>query len=164
MTKVDERSSVPRIGAVERERLSRALDRDHVVAGMLFGSQATGKAGPLSDVDVAVWLDSDLPREKLSALRSELTLAAVEALGTDEVDIVVLNDAPPLFKHRAIKEGRRLLERDPVVRVRLETAALLEYLDTAPLRETLTVARRRRIAEGRFGRRRLPPGYLDSLR
>lgn len=164
MTKVDERSSVPRIGAVERGKLSRALDRDHVVAGMLFGSQATGKVGPLSDVDVAVWLDPDLPYEKLSALRSELTLAAVEALGTDEVDVVVLNDAPPLFKHRAIKEGRQLFERDPVARVRLETAALLEYLDTAPLRETLTAARRRRIAEGRFGRRPLLPDYLDSLR
>ena len=153
MTKVDERSSVPRIGAVERERLSRALDRDHVVAGMLFGSQATGKAGPLSDVDVAVWLDSDLPREKLSALRSELTLAAVEALGTDEVDIVVLNDAPPLLRHRALKSGARLFDRDPRARVRLETMALLDYFDTAPLRATLAAGRRRRIQEGRFGRR-----------
>ena len=153
MTKVDERASVPRIGSLERGRLARALDRDHVVAGMLFGSQAIGAASPLSDVDVAVWLDPDLPSEKLSALRSELALAAVEALGTDEVDLVVLNGAPPLLRHRALRGGIRLFDRDPRTRVRLETAALLDYFDTAPLRKTLADGRRRRLREGRFGRR-----------
>lgn len=153
MTKVDERAPVPAIGALERGKLARVLDRDHVVAGMLFGSRATGKANALSDVDIAVWLDPDLPREKQSALRSALTLAAVEALGTDEVDVVVLNDAPPLLRHRALKGGARLLDRDPRARVRFETTALLDYFDTAPLRETLAAGRRRRIQEGRFGRR-----------
>jgi predicted nucleotidyltransferase len=153
MTRIDEKVSVPTIGAAERGRLARALDRDHVVAGMLFGSQATGRAGPLSDIDIAVWLDPDLPGERLAALRSELALGAVEALGTDEVDVVVLNAAPPLLRHRALKGGARLLDRDPRARIRLETTALLDYLDTAPLRDTLAAGRRRRIEEGRFGRR-----------
>ena len=153
MTKVDERAVVPEIGAREREKLVRALDRDHVVAGMLFGSQAAGTVGPLSDVDIAVWLDPQLPRERVAALRSKLSLAAIEALATDEVDVVVLNEAPPLLRHRALKGGTRLLDRDPRARIRLETAALLDYFDTAPLRETLAAGRRRRIQEGRFGRR-----------
>lgn len=153
MTKVDERASVPSIDAVKRERLVRALDRDRVVAGMLFGSQASGQAGPLSDVDIAVWLDPGLSREQRSTLRTELSLAAIKALGTDEVDVVVLNQAPPLLRHRALKGGSRLFERDPRARVRLETAALLDYFDTAPLRATLAAGRRRRIEEGRFGRR-----------
>lgn len=153
MTKVDERAPVPSIDAAKREKLVRALDREHVVAGMLFGSQASGQAGPLSDVDIAVWLDPGLPPRQRSALRAELSLAAVEALGTEEVDVVVLNQAPPLLRHRALKGGLRLFERDPRARVRLETAALLDYFDTAPLRETLAAGRRRRIEEGRFGRR-----------
>jgi predicted nucleotidyltransferase len=153
MTKVDEHASVPDIDAAKREQLVRALDRDHVVAAMLFGSQASGAAGPLSDVDVAVWLDPELSSEQRTALRIELSLAAVEALRTDEVDVVVLNQAPPLLRHRAMKGGLRLFERDPRARVRLETAALLDYFDTAPLRETLAAGRRRRIEEGRFGRR-----------
>jgi predicted nucleotidyltransferase len=153
MTKVDERASVPSIDRPKRERLVRALDREHVVAAMLFGSQASGQAGPLSDVDVAVWLDPRLPREQRSALRTELALAAGEALETNEVDVVVLNQAPPLLRHRAMKGGLRLLDRDPRARIRLETAALLDYFDTAPLRETLAAGRRRRIEEGRFGRR-----------
>jgi hypothetical protein len=153
MTKVDERASVPRIGAPERERVAKALDRDHVVAAMIFGSQAAGRLGPLSDVDIAVWLDPVLTPERRSRLRSELSLAAVEALGTDEVDVVVLNDAPPLLRHRALKSALRLFERDPRARIRLETTALLDYLDTAQLRKTLDAGRRRRIEEGRFGRR-----------
>jgi uncharacterized protein len=153
MTKVDERVDVPRIGEPEKERLVSALDRDRVVAGMLFGSQAAGRTGPLSDVDVAVWLDPALPRQHRAALRGELSRAAVEALGTDEVDVVVLNDAPPLLRHRVLKGKAPLFERDSVQRVRLETAALLDYFDTAPLRRTLAEGRRRRIEEGRFGRR-----------
>jgi predicted nucleotidyltransferase len=153
MTKVDEGAFLPRIGVRERERLARALDRDHVVAGMLFGSQAGGRAGPLSDVDIAVWLDPAFARERRAALRGELSLAAREALGTDEVDVVILNEAPPLLRHRALTGATRLFERDPRARVRLETKALLDYFDTAPLRKALAAGRRRRIEEGRFGRR-----------
>lgn len=153
MTKVDHRAPVPRIDGAVRDRLTDAFDRAQVVALLLFGSQASGRASALSDVDLAVWLDPLTSRERRGELRRELTLAAVDALGTEEIDLVVLNDAPPLLRHRALKGGSQLLDRDPVARVRLETAALLDYLDTAPLRATLAEGRRRRIAEGRFGRR-----------
>lgn len=154
MTKVDEHAPVPRVDGEMRDALARALDRERVVAAMLFGSQASGKgAGPLSDIDLAVWVDPLLPAGERAALRTELSLAARDALRTDEVDVVILNDAPPLLRHRAMKGARRLLDRDPRTRVRLETAALLDYLDTAPLRETLAAGRRRRLEEGRFGRR-----------
>jgi predicted nucleotidyltransferase len=40
------------------ESLGRALERcPHVVFAYLFGSAATGRLRPLSDVDVAVYLD-----------------------------------------------------------------------------------------------------------
>ncbi|MDA8067379.1 MAG: hypothetical protein M0T77_02020 [Actinomycetota bacterium] len=68
------------------------------------------------------------------------------------MDRVVLNDAPPLLRHRALRDGQRLLDRDPVARVRLETRALLDYLDTGPLRATLAAGVRHRIEEGPFGR------------
>lgn len=80
-------------------------------------------------------------------------MAAREALATDEVDVVVLNDAPPLLRHRALTGQTPLFERDPRSRVRLERRAMLDYFDTAPLREALAAGRRRRIEEGRFGRR-----------
>lgn len=152
MTKVDARAGLPRVDAHARERLAAALDREPVAAAYLFGSQATGAPGPLSDVDVAVTLahHSD---EAAANLRYELLAAASEALGTDEVDLVLLDHAPPLLCHRVLRDGALLVDRDPRSRVRFETRALLEYLDTAPLREGLAAGRRSRLAEGRFGRR-----------
>lgn len=152
MTVVDERERVPPLDAAARERLARALDREGVVAAMLIGSQARGDAGPLSDVDVAVWHEPDLDPSQRLSLQLGLASAAAHALGTNEVDIVMLNRAPPLLRHRAIRDAVRLVERDHDERVRMETRAIVEYLDTAPLRAMLRERLHRRIKEGRFGR------------
>ena len=124
-----------------------------MAAASLIGSQATGTAGPLSDIDVAVWLRPELSADERATVANELAVSAMGALGTSEVDLVVLNDAPPLVCHRAMRDGRRILDRIRRARVRLETRALLDYLDTAALRETLAAGMRRRMEDGRFGRR-----------
>ena len=153
MVVIDERSRVPLIDDAALERLGGALDKEGVVAGMLIGSQARGTPGPLSDVDIAIWHDPTLdPRGRLD-LQLRLTQDAGRVLGTDEIDIVMLNHAPPLMCHRAVRDGKRLVERDRDERVRLETRAILNYLDTAPLRAELGRGVRRRMEEGRFGRR-----------
>lgn len=153
MTVVDERAKVPPLDAEALKQLATAFDRDGVVAAMLIGSQARASAGPLSDVDVGVWHELDLdPTERLD-LRLGLAAAAASALHSDEVDVVLLNRATPLMRHRAIRDGRRLVERDRKARVRLETKGILDYLDTKPLRAELAKGTRRRIEEGRFGRR-----------
>jgi len=153
MTKVDERAFVPEIDDDARRRLSEALDQDGVVAAMLIGSQARGDAGPLSDVDIAVWHEPGLEPKERWDLELSLLGATQDALGTNEVYIVMLNHAPPLLQHRAISDAVRLVERDPAQRVKLETRAILEYLDTVPLRLALKEGLKRRIEEGRFGRR-----------
>lgn len=119
MTKVDERAGLPPLDAGARKRLASALDRDGVVPGSLFGSQATGRPGPLSDVDIAIWVDPALSPRERGALRLALADAAARALGTDEVDLVLLNDAPPLLRHRTLRDGELLVERDRLTRVRL---------------------------------------------
>ena len=152
VTRIDENGPPIVVDAAARERLSVALDRDGVVAAMLFGSQATGEAGPLSDVDVAVWADPALGRLERFDLRLALMGEASRALHTDEVALVVLNDAPPLLQHRALRDSVRLVDRDPPCRIRLETRAILDYLDTKPLRELFGAAALERLAEGSFGR------------
>lgn len=152
MTVVNEKSRVPPLDAMALGRLSRALDRDGVVAAMLIGSQARGTAGPLSDVDIAVWHDPGLDPSGRLQLQLGLAGAASVALDTDEVDVVMLNRASPLLRHRAIRDGRRLVDRDPRSRVRFEARSLIDYLDTEPLRAERSRGLRRRIREGRFGR------------
>ncbi|HEU4707480.1 MAG TPA: nucleotidyltransferase domain-containing protein [Solirubrobacterales bacterium] len=155
MTKVDERAFVPEIDDDALRRLSQALDKDGVVAAMLIGSQARGEAGPLSDVDIAVWHEPDIEDSKQRLdLQLSLMGAASRALGTDEVDVVMLNHAPPLLQQRAIRDAVRLVERDRAQRVRFETRAVLDYLDTAPLRLALKENLKRQFEEDRFGRPR----------
>ena len=152
VTRIDERGPPVVVDDAARARLAAALERDGVVAAMLFGSQALDSAGPLSDVDIAVWADPGLDRAERFDLRLELIGAATGALRTEEVDLVVLNDAPPLLRHRALRDSVRLVDRDPRCRIRLETRAILDYLDTKPLREVLGAAALSRLSEGRFGR------------
>ena len=153
MVKLDEKAVVPKVDAAARARLAEAFDRDAVVAAMLIGSQARGNPGPLSDIDIAYWHDPGLDRGARWQLRLDLIAAAERALRTPEVDLVPLNEAPPLMQQRAIRDAVRLVERDRDERVRLETRALLEYFDTQPLRDALNQGVRRRIKEDRFGRR-----------
>jgi predicted nucleotidyltransferase len=153
MTKVDEKAFVPEIDAAARQRLSEALDKEGVVAAMLIGSQARGEAGPLSDVDIAVWHEPDMEPERRWDLQMSLMGAAQEALKTSEVDVVLLNEAPPLLQHRGIRDAVLLVERDHAQRIRLETHALLDYFDTAPLRLARRENLKRALREDRFGRR-----------
>jgi predicted nucleotidyltransferase len=52
VTGTDERREPQRLDERARASLAAALDRPDVVAGFLFGSQARGNVGVLSDVDV----------------------------------------------------------------------------------------------------------------
>jgi predicted nucleotidyltransferase len=152
MTVVDQDARVPRLDDGALQRLAAVLDREGVIAASLIGSQARGTAGPLSDVDVAVWHTPDLDAGKRLHLRLDLAQAAARALGTDEVDIVLLNGASPLMRHRAIRDGKLLVQRDRKARVQLQARALIEYLDTEPLRAELARGLKHRIEEDRFGR------------
>ena len=154
MTLVDERSPVPPLDDTALERLAHACDHEDVVAAMLIGSQARGSPGALSDIDIGIWHAPGLDAGSRLGLRLNLAQQATKTIGSDEVDIVLLNGASPLMRHRAIRDRRLLLERDRQTRVKLEARALIDYLDTAPLRAELARGLRHRIEEGRFGRRR----------
>jgi predicted nucleotidyltransferase len=103
-----------------------------VIAAYLFGSQASGATSPLSDIDIAVVLapDTTSPGTIQATLISDLMLA----LHRSDIDVVILNAAPPLLKQRAIS-GRLLYCRDDLARVRFEVAARHEHFDTKPLRD-----------------------------
>ncbi|HEX7408046.1 MAG TPA: nucleotidyltransferase domain-containing protein [Candidatus Binatia bacterium] len=117
---------------IDTRPLASVFARYPVVAAYLFGSQATGTATALSDVDFAVVLEPGVSAsgDVQAALISDLMLV----LRRSDIDVVILNAAPPLLKERAISRGRLVYCRDDVARVRFEVAARREYFDTQPLR------------------------------
>jgi predicted nucleotidyltransferase len=153
--RIDDRGPAILLDGERRRALGELFERQpDVIAAYLFGSQARGNAGPLSDVDLAVWLDGHPEPGRRLSRQLALSAEAASLLGTEEVELVVLNGAPPLLAQRVIRDALLLTERTPLARVRLETEAIIRYLDTIPLREELGRGLERRLAEGTFGRPR----------
>lgn len=85
-----------------------------IVAAYLYGSTAAGTRHADSDVDIGVLVDRAVhaDRRARSRLRVGLSSDLVAALGTNEVDVVVLDDVPPGLAARIVLDGEALLVRD----------------------------------------------------
>ena len=124
-------------------RVTHALSsRDEVLEAYLFGSHARGQAGSDSDVDVAVYIDETVADEGRWGYRAELTTDLMAALGTDDVDVVVLNQAPILLYHRVLRDGIRLISRDLRATTGRAGQALSRYFDFLPQLDKMDAARR----------------------
>jgi hypothetical protein len=107
--------------------LAGVLERHPAVRfAYVFGGAARGELRPLSDVDVAVYLDDAV--EPLQT-RLDLIGLATRHLGTDEVDLVVLNRAPTALLGRIVQSRRVIVDKDPFLRHRFESLALRMFLD-----------------------------------
>jgi uncharacterized protein len=130
------------------ERLRRLLiGAPGVLVAYLYGSHARDRAGPLSDVDVALLLDSDDEQRRL-----ELTAAIAHAVAPMRADVVILNDAPVALSYRVLRDGTVLVSRDDKARVDHWVRTVDRYLDMAPARRLLAAGTRNRLRQARFGR------------
>jgi predicted nucleotidyltransferase len=94
----------------------------------LFGSQATGKAGPLSDHDFAFYLEEKNPKKRFE-LRLKLYGILSSHLKTDNIDVVILNDTDgPELKYAIITEGKLIYSKEPY-NIMVEPRILNEYFD-----------------------------------
>jgi predicted nucleotidyltransferase len=125
--------------------------RPEVLDAYLFGSQARGDAGPLSDVDVAVYVEPAALGRPGFGIQAELGSDLQAALGRSDVDVVVLNQAPPLLYHRVLRDGVRLLSRSEPETATREGQALSRYCDFVPQLRKIEAAHQARIAAGKFG-------------
>jgi len=118
-------------GTVEARLRSHFADHaDGIAAVYLFGSVARGTSRDDSDVDLAVLFDAAPPRT-LAGMPFELEDQLRKLLGRD-VQVVVLNRAPPDLVHRVLRDGILVLDRDPAARIRFEVKLRNEYFDLLP--------------------------------
>jgi len=119
------------------ERIGENLEANcNVVFAYVYGSYARGRAGRFSDLDIAVFL-RDSGHESYMGLLSELPVDV-----DIEIDVRVLNDAPPLFRYNVIKEGVLLFVKDKGVHEEFVYDTLVSALE---LRETLNRMREERL-------------------
>lgn len=113
-----------------------------IVFAYLFGGLARGGIRPLSDVDLAIYLsdESDRADVKLDILGK---VAAI--LGTDEIDLVVLNSASPSLAMNVLRSKSVLADNNPTVRHCFESLAFRKYFDFLPVELGML---KRRLAYG----------------
>lgn len=102
----------------------------------------------MSDIDVGVLLvrAADNPLRYRARLAEELS----RSVGGVPVDVVLLDEAPAALAGRVVREGRLLVCKDEVKRVRFETDALRREFDTTHLRRLYDRALAGAIRQGRF--------------
>lgn len=104
----------------------------------LFGSAAEGRLTPRSDVDVAIFVSE---RADPEAVRLDVARAVARHLGTDAVDVVLLNSAPISLTGRVLTSRRVVLDRAPFERHRYESLTARMFQDFR-IREHRLLARR----------------------
>jgi predicted nucleotidyltransferase len=133
-----------KLNAQIAELVSR-LPEIHLI--YLFGSQASGEAGPGSDIDLGVLIDRGADERAIqSRLAHEVTLL----LGVERVDIVLLQRASISLAYTIIAQGKLIYQRDLATRVEYEAQTLGRYGDYLPVLR----AQREQILQGdEHGRR-----------
>ena len=119
--------------ALERA-VALLVERFRPAAILLYGSQARGRAGPLSDVDLALLSGSATEPDAMELARARTDLEAL--LGRD-VDLVVLDTASPVLAMQVLRQGRLLYERDPAALAAFAVRALGEYFDLKQTRRPI---------------------------
>lgn len=108
------------------------LERHHVQLAYLFGSIVRDATGPFSDVDMAIlpdpagyhWLNT----------YSDIYDALCCVFGADNIDIVMLNEAPPPIQFAAVRDGQLIYARNGLTDTDFVEGVIFDYHDTEPLR------------------------------
>ncbi len=125
--------------------VTHLLARDPRIGyALVFGSFARGTQHAHSDLDIAIGGSScGFTAREIGDLVSRL-----EAASGQNVDLVLLDEAPPGLAFRVFRDGKILVENDPAALTSRRARAVLEYLDWKPVEDLFAV----RSPEGRSGR------------
>lgn len=110
------------------KRLTECLCKYPVIIAYLFGSEAKGTSGALSDMDIAVLVDRNIDKSERFDLRLRLSNELSSSMNK-RVDFVVLNDSPVQLSYEVIKHGKLIFCKDKSMKVDLEVEILSKYLD-----------------------------------
>ncbi len=109
------------------ERIKCALDQTPAVRlAVVFGSAARQTESRDSDIDVGIsWLDGAVQPAAAVAV-------ALERAAGLPVDLVLLDDAPPLLRFEIARDGQVLVERVPHAWADFRAKAMIDWWDWAP--------------------------------
>jgi len=113
-----------RVSDLKTAELERYLKGEKdILALYLFGSHGEGVAHIRSDVDLAVLLSPRIDRDRYIECRLRY-LSGLKKFVTGALDLVVLNQVPPLLQFQILQKGKLLFDRDSDARAEIEMKML----------------------------------------
>lgn len=88
-----------------------------IKAAYIFGSYATGRQLPFSDIDICIIADELTETEK----------SEISGLNSDKIQISIFRELPVYIRFRVLKEGRMLFCRNEAFLHRVISSTLKEY-------------------------------------
>lgn len=96
----------------------------NIIFAYVFGGLLKDRLNPLSDVDLALYVKDT---KELDYLGMFSDIANI--LGTDEIDLVILNSAPLALTGRILQNRKILIDKDPFLRHQYESLILRKFFD-----------------------------------
>jgi uncharacterized protein YutE (UPF0331/DUF86 family) len=130
----------------KQSRLNQLFTQSPVNAAYLAGTLSNRTSfGHLTDVDIAILLMEQIKSDQFLDYQLYFFSELAKRLESDNIDVVILNQASLLLKLQVIKYGQILFSRDEKQRVSFETKAIMDYLDFKKFDELQNQALGRRL-------------------
>ncbi|MBE3559047.1 MAG: DUF86 domain-containing protein [Ktedonobacteraceae bacterium] len=127
-------------------RLNQLFAQSPVNAAYLSGALANRTTfGHLTNIDIAILLMDQIRSDQFLDYQLYFYSELAKRLESDNIDVVILNQASLLLKLQVIKYGQILFSRDEKQRVSFETKAVMDYLDFKRFDEIQNQALGRRL-------------------
>ena len=97
----------------------------------IFGSIARGTESALSDIDIAILIDDQqINEDKFRyGYKAEILADLMKILKTNDVDLVILNEANTLLRHQVLYHGKLIYSKNEKKRIEFQTNTIDKYID-----------------------------------
>lgn len=98
-----EDQATPSVTPIDRNAVRSVLEEYPLRLAILFGSHVDGTPTPQSDVDVGILFEEDCSPAERRKLYLDLHSTIATALGTENIDVTLLDDVPPSVGQQALQ-------------------------------------------------------------
>ena len=97
----------------------------------IFGSLSQGKNNALSDIDIVIFTDSQQINNKTYryGYQAEILTDLIKLLKTNNIDLVILNKANTLLKHRVLHHGILIYSKNEREHINFQIDTINKYND-----------------------------------
>ena len=118
--------------------LQKILKKAPIELGFLYGSRIQGNITKFSDYDLAVLINEKFyaqNNDSKTKLEMKLNLLGelFEFFSSENVDLLILNEAPINLKYKVIQKGKLIYYNEINTYYQFKASVILEFLDFNPI-------------------------------